>query len=103
MEKGSMKLPLDDVGPGWASILKRLDVVLAAIDPNLEVFQVKEKFGGLRVYVGTSEGKYEAVENAISLAEGLSFRTCEKCGEPGSPGGKGWVKTLCDECRGEGQ
>jgi hypothetical protein len=72
MEKGSMKLPLDDVGPGWASILKRLDVVLAAIDPNLEVFQVKEKFGGLRVYVGTSEGKYEAVENAISLAEGLS-------------------------------
>lgn len=53
-----MKLPLDDVGPGWASILKRLDVVLAAIDPNLEVFQVKEKFGGLRVYVGTSEGKY---------------------------------------------
>lgn len=92
-----MKLPLDDVGPGWGSILKRLDAVLAAIDPNLEVFQVKEKFGGLRVYVGTSE--YEAVESAISLAESLSFRTCEKCGEPGSPGGKGWVKTLCDECR----
>ena len=95
-------------GNGWYHLIDGLCAQLQRETdqdgaPQIIATQVKEKFGGLRVYVGTSEGKYEAVENAISLAEGLSFRTCEKCGEPGSPGGKGWVKTLCDECRGEGQ
>ena len=58
--------------------------------------QVKEKFGGLRFYI---DGADDYVSGVISMAESMSYRTCEYCGSPGISGGKGWIKTLCDTCR----
>lgn len=55
--------------------------------------QVKEKWGGLRFYVNSSD---DYIDGAIALAESLSLRTCEQCGAPGKPRGGGWVRTLCD-------
>ena len=55
--------------------------------------QVKEKWGGLRFYVNSSD---HYIDGAIALAESLSLRTCEICGSPGKPRGGGWVRTLCD-------
>lgn len=55
--------------------------------------QVKEKWGGLRFYVNSSDNY---IDGAIALAESLSLRTCEQCGAPGKPRGGGWVRTLCD-------
>ena len=55
--------------------------------------QVKEKWGGLRFYVNSSD---DYIDGAIALAESLSLRTCERCGAPGRPRGGGWVRTLCD-------
>ena len=55
---------------------------------------VKEKFGGLRVYLTSSTDEMEA---AIDEAEAESFKTCEECGAPGvlrSDGG--WLMTACD-------
>lgn len=57
--------------------------------------QVKEKFGGLRFYIS---GGDDVVDGMISLAENLSYRTCEDCGAPGAPRKGGWVRTLCDKC-----
>jgi len=42
---------------------------------------------------------YEKISDAVSHAEGLSYKTCELCSQPGKTEGGGWVTTLCDECR----
>ena len=44
-----------DCGPGWYPLLSRLAKKLEEVDPEglVEVYQVKEKFAGLRVYAGT--------------------------------------------------
>jgi hypothetical protein len=55
--------------------------------------QVKEKFGGLRFYVG---GATEKIYDYITFAESMSYRTCEVCGSPGKRYTDGWHKTLCD-------
>lgn len=53
-------------------------------------FQIKEKFGGLRLY---GAGKLE------SSLEALSYLVCEKCGSGHNIGyTKGWIKTLCKTC-----
>lgn len=61
------------------------------------VDQIKEKFGGLRLYLN---GGYEAdiVNDIIVDVEELSLRTCEFCGAPGYPRKGGWIKTKCDNC-----
>ena len=58
--------------------------------------QIKEKWGGLRIY---HSGGDEYVYGAISMAEEMSYKICERCGCPGSPNKQGWVMTLCDKCR----
>lgn len=56
--------------------------------------QVKEKFGGLRFYArgGTSEQR-----SMIGLAEKMSSRICECCGNRGMTYRLGWHRTLCPE------
>ena len=56
--------------------------------------QVKEKFGGLRFYV---DGANEEHHNFIWFAENMSYRTCEKCGNPGKLYTNGWHTTLCEK------
>lgn len=64
--------------------------------PQVVIKQVKQKLGGLRVYV---EGGNEHTQTMIDFAEVLSFRTCERCGRPGvSRDQKRWRTTLCDVC-----
>lgn len=58
--------------------------------------QIKEKFGGLRIY---QSGGDDYVDGLISMAEEMSYKTCERCGCPGSPNKQGWIMTLCDSCR----
>lgn len=94
---------LDQVGPGWSSILRRLIPDLEALGWDGRVTQVKEKFGGLRFYTGAcSKETYDAIHNRISQAEAESYRTCEECGAPGGSDPKkrpvGWIKTLCPAC-----
>lgn len=57
--------------------------------------QVKEKFGGLNFYY---YGGDAYIDGAVSFAESMSYRICEKCGSPGSRRGGGWIVTLCDRC-----
>ena len=58
------------------------------------VSQIKEKFGTLRFYVDRATDKHH---NYIAMAEAMSARTCEVCGNPGHIRGKGWLYTACDE------
>jgi len=81
------------VGPGWASLVERLWKLCD--EQNIHIMQIKEKFGGLRFYIG---GATKEVFDIIDEVEAQSFTICEYCGKPGRPRDGGWIKTLCDEC-----
>jgi hypothetical protein len=60
---------------------------------QVEIGQIKEKFGGLRFYY---QGGDQFIQGAAWMAESMSYQLCETCGNPGSRGGSGWISTLCD-------
>ena len=68
------------------------------VTPEVEqvvVEQVKEKFGTLRFYY---RGGDDYVRGLVSMAEAMSGRTCESCGNPAKTGGEGWIRTICPTC-----
>jgi len=81
------------IGDGWADIVFDLHKKLVKENPDYYIAQVKEKFAGLRYYVGSMTDRGYAY---IREAEELSYQTCEECGRPGKVWGrKGWIRTLC--------
>ena len=63
---------------------------------SVKIVQIKEKFGGLRFYY---DGGDEYICGAVALAEDMSYKTCEECGDPGTVAEKGWYRVRCQECR----
>jgi hypothetical protein len=82
-------------GPGWYALEKELIQDLIKLGWDRRIVQVKEKFGGLRFYIG--EGSDEIFDR-IDRAEEESIKICERCGNPGRVVGKSWLRCLCDEC-----
>lgn len=65
--------------------------------PQVVAFQVKEKFGGLRFYIGSAPDR---VHRYIEFAEAMSYHTCEECGTTVGVTTEGnWVRSLCSACR----
>jgi hypothetical protein len=63
--------------------------------PSVKIDQIKEKFGGLRVYIS---GGDSYVSGKISFAECLSFKTCMFTGNRGERySKKGWIVTASKE------
>ncbi len=81
------------VGKGWRPLVEAL--VHLCHQNDVYIAQVKEKYGGLRFYVG---GAPAWVHTLISAAETASLTICEECGKQGQPRDIGWIKTLCDAC-----
>lgn len=80
---------------GWHPLLDELFTDLISMGWNKELFQVKEKFGSLRMYINESTDEMSA---RISKAEKDSQSICECCGKPGKLITKGWMQTLCEGC-----
>ena len=94
------------VGDGWYDIL---DTLCWSIQNHIdykqrenpeyrqvEFSQIKEKFGGLRVY---TDGNDETVHALIGFAESMANRTCEGCGKRGkNKSGGGWYVTYGETC-----
>lgn len=84
---------------GWNALLDALCEQLQHYTdyegaPQVEARQIKEKFGGLRFYVGEAS----AIQHALTrFAEGLSYRTCETCGAVGQlyKSERCWFTTKC--------
>ena len=88
-------------GDGWHDLIDTLCKVLTqnCIDEDraeLHTAQIKEKFGGLRFYVDGDPTPWQY--GAIAMAEAMSFKVCETCGQPGRERNTNWIKTLCDDC-----
>lgn len=87
-------LALASVGPGWASLINRVFDALERLGKPTTIVQVKEKYGGLRIYTDNYVAEFEAI---IQQAELESFAMCETCGEPGVlRNNDGWYITACD-------
>lgn len=81
-----------EIGDGWDSLVDPL--IKMCSKEGVQIFQIKEKFGGLRFYVYSAS---DEIHEAILAAERVSHKTCEECGMPGIRRlDRGWIKTLCD-------
>ena len=87
-----------EVGEGWYPLVNQLVEDILALGWDGNIFQVKEKFGGLRFYIGSGSNE---IFDRIAKAENDSYEICEECGQPGVLRGGGWLKTLCDEHAGD--
>ena len=65
---------------------------------NVNITQIKEKFGGLRFYY---DGGDEMIHGMVWFAESLSYDICEVCGshENVYQTKGGWVQTICEKCK----
>ena len=87
------------VGPGWATLIDRFYNHVEANQkhkyPDIQVVEVKEKFGGLRIYFW---GADEFLEGFTWALESWSQTICEKCGKQGRVNAsRGWYKTQCKD------
>lgn len=93
-----------DLDPGWVELvrraLRRIDAVLTDDQAQLvNVRQVKEKWGELRLYVfafDLDQATRDGIAGFVNEAQAESQMTCAKCGQPGElrtdfP----YVQTLC--------
>jgi hypothetical protein len=75
-----------DVGDGWRELVERAVERIAAVGGSVRIVQIKEKFGGLRIYYtteGISDAALRQIEHAIELAEARALCTCDDCGKEG--------------------
>jgi len=69
---------------GWWNIISKCDKELSSIDPDYTIFQIKEKFGGLRYYFSPSNPEYAAkMEEIVQKYEKICSMTCEVTGRHG--------------------
>lgn len=67
-----------ECGDGWRNLIDvTIDQVVAS-DPKIQIKQVKEKFGGLRIYYSPHNNKADYV---IRLAEEIAAKSCMSCGK----------------------
>jgi hypothetical protein len=101
------------VGDGWYPLLDKTLAALEAVREELleakdeddralaaevTLAQVKEKFGGLRVYLSHH---HDRLARVVAHAEWASFLVCEGCGTTAAVTTEGgYVQTLCAPCRG---
>ncbi len=82
---------------GWKHIVEPL---INECELNeVKINQIKEKFGGLRFYIGSAPDRFR---DKIVKAEIQSFRTCQDCGAHAivrqiEYGDIYYVATLCDK------
>lgn len=91
---------------GWFNILdgacsliqSRCDRIQRKEGKDIQVvaIQVKEKFGSLRFY---TTGGDDYTSGIIAMAECLSSKICERCGDTGELYTNGWWVTQCETCR----
>ena len=87
------------VRDGWYDIIYDLSqkIVDYCQENDLKVpkvFQVKEKFAGLRFYLESYPD--QKIREFIDEAEQKSRETCEVCGREGETWDGSWIKTLCE-------
>lgn len=84
-------------GRGWYGLIEdALEQINASLRPEdlagFRITDVKEKYGTLRIYVDNAP---DAVEAIVEIAQRRSALTCDRCGDQGRVGGRGWLACRC--------
>jgi hypothetical protein len=94
---------LESVGEGWNPLI---NIVYDKKPAFINIVQVKEKFGTLRIYLDIlsseeyASQEFVAFREVIGWAERESSKTCEWCGKPGTSDNRYyWLLTLCTSCK----
>lgn len=90
-DRTSIQLFAWEVGDGW---LQLIDEFLSNVTTsNPQIVQIKEKFGGLRIY-----GSFNAEDEALlEVYEEKAYHTCDACSSPGRLiSTNGWLSVRCD-------
>lgn len=109
--KEELKWPYElfgiECGEGWKHLYQPIIDTVAEYnnkqendDGKIEIHQVKEKFGGLRIYLS----KYtDELRKMIESAEEESYHTCETCGKHiDKPIVENhWIYAECEDCHKE--
>ena len=84
-----------ECGKGWEKLYQ--PILDYAVEHNIEVHQVKEKFGQLRIYLSFYD---DTVRKMIDDAEKKSYNICEVCGKYiDKPIVENhWIYPQCEEC-----
>ena len=92
-----------ECGKGWWPLIEKVAAAIDSFnaahpDSPVEVTQIKQKFGGLRIYHYNAP---EDIRQLIGEAIEASWHTCERCGvtEGVTTNPEGYRLTLCPECR----
>jgi hypothetical protein len=102
-----------ECGNGWYDLINSICQIVESLNKNIKdrnrliagnnetiidfkFDQIKEKFGGLRTYYS---GGNDYIRGLVTMAETMSYKICEVCGNKGKPNKSGWISTLCDGCR----
>jgi len=91
-----------ECGDGWYNLIydccKEIDKLYKRRNKDInkiQIYQIKEKYGGLRIYLGNY---IEGTDEIVNKYEDESMKVCEICGGQGKLKNKGyWLKTLCDK------
>jgi hypothetical protein len=84
-----------ECGPGWTALIDSTVRELATERRDIRIVQIKEKMGGLRIYL--EERTDETAKGILRRAEALSFSVCEVCGVPGRRlTSEGWARVRCE-------
>lgn len=87
------------VGKGWESLVRQVYNARYALGTTVGIIQVKEKWGGLRIYTDYYDSE---LEKTIIQVGQESVTICEECGAAAELVKKGgWYQTRCEEHRGE--
>lgn len=78
------------VDDGWEPLVRdvamKVEAIIVAMPeeerPKYRMFQVKQKLGGLRLYMNKESTK--EIDELLSDAEARSYSTCETCGGSGT-------------------
>lgn len=94
-----------DCNIGWFPLIAQLHRKLKYLDIDYKIFQIKQKFGGLRYYYTPSDNPHydlplmsSIMFDLVSIAENKSYVTCEVCSKQGSKSNKNyWIRTVCPQ------
>lgn len=89
-------------GDGWRDIVARCLLDLRAAGGDVQVLEVVEKMGRLRIHCDYDLRRRE-ISRAVVLAAHRSMYTCEVCGDGGElRPDRSWLSTRCAEHRSPG-
>lgn len=90
---------VDEVGPGWRSLVLELHAALLELDPGYRLYEVAEDLGGLVFIARVADERAAEGARLIAAARTLAFETCENCGHAGClRPERRQPKTLCRPC-----